>query len=147
MRQTNTNVPSKFGLPEHESVNATTNLPHRDWPHAPVHRLSENGVYFITAATLYKKKLFDTTGKLEVVESMLLSGAKEAGWQIEAWAILSNHYHFVARGDPISIPLGRFLQEFHSKSSIAINKVDGVTNRRIWYNFRDTKLTSHYSYL
>ena len=30
----------------------------KDWPHAPVHRVSEQGTYIVTAATLNKRQLF-----------------------------------------------------------------------------------------
>ena len=70
--------------------------PPKDWPHAPVHRLGANGIYFVTAGTLHKQHLFNTASKLDLIERMLLSLAKTRGWQLEAWAVLANHYHFVA---------------------------------------------------
>src|SRR5882672_7462685 len=94
-----------------------TKLPAKDWPHAPVHRLSENGIYFLTAGTLYKRKLFDTADKRDLLERLLLSLAKEHKWQLEAWAVLANHYHCVARGNPDSTAFGDFLRGLHSKSA------------------------------
>src|SRR5207244_2940770 len=47
--------------------------PAKDWPHAPVHRLSAHGIYFITAGTLHKQHLFDTPAKRDLLERMLLS--------------------------------------------------------------------------
>jgi hypothetical protein len=32
--------------------------PIKDWPHAPVHRLGNDGVFMVTGATLYKQHLF-----------------------------------------------------------------------------------------
>jgi putative transposase len=32
-------------------------------------------------------------------------------------------------------------------SSHDLNELDGVTQRKVWFNFRDTKLTHQYSYL
>ena len=118
-----------------------------DWPHAPVHRLSENGIYFLTAGTLYKTRFFDTEEKRDMLERMLLSLAKAAKWQLEAWAVLNNHYHLVARGNPDSAPFGEFVSALHSKSAIELNKLEGLQGRKIWHNFRDTKLTHQYSYL
>src|SRR5256885_8471199 len=146
MHQHEPNASNSFGLPEPES-GEPAGTPRKDWPHAPVHRLSENGVYFVTAATLYKKQLLDLPQKRDLLETMLLAETKRAGWQLEASVVLSNHYHFVARGDSESMHLGNFLRQFHSKSAIAINKLDAKSDRKIWYNFRDTKLTHQYSYL
>jgi putative transposase len=122
-------------------------LPPKDWPHAPVHRLSEHGIYFVTAGTLHKKRLFDTPAKLDLLERMLLSLAKKCVWQIEAWAVLVNHYHIIARGAPDSAPMQEFLRELHSRSAIELNRMDGVEGRTVWHNFRDTRLTYQYSYL
>ena len=30
----------------------------KDWPHAPVHQLGNDGVFMVTGATLYKQRLF-----------------------------------------------------------------------------------------
>jgi len=49
----------------------------KDWPHAPVHRLSENGIYMVTAGTLHKKRLFDSPTKLDLLERLILSLAKQ----------------------------------------------------------------------
>ena len=121
--------------------------PPKDWPHAPVHRLSEQGIYFITAGTLQKRHLFDTPGKRDLLERMLLSLAKARGWQLEAWAVFANHYHFVARGQPDSTPFREFLRELHSRLAIELNRLDGTAKRTVWHNFRDTRLTYQYSYL
>jgi putative transposase len=122
-------------------------LPPKDWPHAPVHRLTENGIYFVTAGTLHKQHLFDTPAKRDLLERLLLSLAKQHVWQLEAWAVLINHYHFVARGAPDSTPMRAFLRELHSRSAIELNRLDGVEGRTVWFNFWDTKLTYQYSYL
>ena len=140
-------VPRAPALPPGPSVGLSTNPPAKDWPHAPVHRLSENGVYMLTAGTLYKQRLFDTPAKLDLVEGLLLAMAKQSGWQLEAWAVLSNHYHFVARGNPGSVNLGRFIHDFHYESARQLNAVERQPGRRVWYNFRDTRLTHQYSYL
>jgi putative transposase len=134
-------------MPAIPRVDLRSQLPPKDWPHAPVHRLNDNAVYFITAGTLYKKHLFATPEKRDLLERLLLSLAKESGWQLEAWAVLANHYHFVARGNPESINLGEFVHRLHGVSARELNKLDVVTGRQVWFNFRDTKLTHQYSYL
>ena len=64
----------------------------RDWPHAPAHRLGSDGVYIVTAGTLYKEHFFKTPESLNLLESRLLSLARQYQWQLEAWAVFSNHY-------------------------------------------------------
>ena len=104
-------------------------------------------MYFVTAGTLYRKHLFDASGKRDLLERLLLSFAKESGWQLEAWAVFANHYHIVARGNPDSRNLGEFLHDLHGVSARELNKLDSVSDRKVWFNFRDTKLTIQHSYL
>jgi putative transposase len=138
--------PDTFALPV-RLVDRKSQLPPKDWPHAPVHRLADNAVYFVTASTLHKQPLFDTPEKMDLLERLLLSFARQFGWQLEAWAVFANHYHLVARGHPDSRNLGEFLHDLHGVSSRELNKLDGSKGRQVWFNFRNTKLTIQYSYL
>jgi putative transposase len=140
-------APNSFALKPPAKQDLRREAPPKDWPHAPVHRLSEHGIYFVTAGTLHKQHLFDTPAKRDLLERMLLSLARKCVWQLEAWAVLVNHYHCVVRGAPDSAPLREFLRELHSRSAIELNRMDGLEGRTVWYNFRDTRLTYQYSYL
>ena len=119
----------------------------RDWPHAPVHRLDSNGIYMVTAATLQKNHLFADSDKLTLLENGLLSLAKQYQWQLEAWAVFTNHYHFVARRELESASLARLVKHLHADSARKLNRLDGKVGRRVWFNFWDTKLTYERSYL
>jgi putative transposase len=119
----------------------------KDWPHAPVHRLDSAGIFIVTAATLYKKHLFCGAEKLSLLENALLSLAKRYQWQLEAWSIFSNHYHFIGRNYlPLAAP-ERFLNHLHADTARAINRLDGAVGRQVWFNYWDTKLTFERSYL
>ena len=119
----------------------------KDWPHAPVHRLDADGVFMVTGATLYKKHLFKTPNKLSLLENRLLKLAKDYHWQLEAWAVFSNHYHFVARSLPEAGDLGQMLSQLHTETARDLNRLDHTEGREVWYNFWDTKLTFQKSYL
>src|SRR5438876_10528519 len=77
---------SEFPRPAHKTP----------WPHAPLHQLSQNGTYFVTAGTYLKHHHFCGAQRLAVLHRGLLTVAEKFGWQLEAWAVFSNHYHFVA---------------------------------------------------
>ncbi len=139
--------PASFSLKPIVNQDVSREPPPKDWPHAPVHRLSEHGIYIVTAGTLHKARLLNTPRKLNLVERLLLSLSKRHNWQLEAWAVMGNHYHFVARGAPDSTPMSEFLREFHSRSAVELDQADGVEGRKVWYNFWDTRLTHQYSYL
>src|ERR1700729_143292 len=116
-------------LPPVRLADLKSRLPSKDWPHAPVHRLADNAVYFVTAGTLYKKHLFDTPEKRDLLELYLLAFAKQCGWHLEAWAVFANHYHIVARGNPDSRNLGEFLHDLHGVTARELNKCDGLRDR------------------
>jgi putative transposase len=118
-----------------------------DWPHAPVHRLNSDGIYIVTAGTLNKTHLFGDAGKLTFLEQTLLSLAKHHQWQLEAWAVFPNHYHFIARNNHDSASLTKLVRQLHADSAREINRVDGMVGRTVWFNFWDTKLTYERSYL
>ena len=119
----------------------------KDWPHAPVHRITEHGVYMVTASTLYRRRLFKTPEALDMLETLLLSLAKRSGWRLEAWAVFANHYHFVAHNDEDSVSLRDLIRELHSRSAIALNRMHGTPGRKVWFNYWDTRLTYQRSYL
>src|SRR4030095_10106178 len=57
--------------------------------------LDWGGVFIVTAATLHKSHVFQGSQRLELLQTRLLSMAKQYGCQLEAWAVFPNHYHFV----------------------------------------------------
>jgi putative transposase len=84
---------------------------------------------------------------LDLLQDQLLAKAKQYDWQLEAWAVFSNHYHFVAHALGNARTLDRFLTHLHSDTAREINRRDSVTDRQVWFNYWDTKLTFRRSYL
>ena len=120
------------------------------WPHAPVHRLGEAGTYMITAGTYLKEHLFRSPLKLSFLQDRLLQFSAEAGWRLEAWAVFSNHYHFIAQSPALADSaqgLHDLVHRLHNRSSQWLNHEDGTPGRKVWHNFWDTRLTFTNSYL
>jgi putative transposase len=101
----------------------------------------------VTAGTLYKERLLDTKEKLDAHTKLLFDLAQEFGWELQAWAVFANHYHFVGLSPDEGANLGKFLNKLHSCSARSINRLDGVAGRQVWYQFWDTSLTFERSYL
>ncbi len=119
------------------------------WPHAPIHQLSDAGTYFVTVGTYQKEHHFRCSERLDVLQRGVLSVAQQFGWQLEAWACFSNHYHFVGHspdGAETAESLSDMLALFHEKTAKWINHIDRVPGRQVWHNYRDTKLTYQGSY-
>jgi putative transposase len=117
-----------------------------DWPHAPPHRLTERGTYFVTASTYLREHHFRGARRLEVLQRGLLKVAAQYGWDLEAWAVFSNHYHFVAKSPADPGTLADMLSVLHVKLARWVNRLDHTPGRLVWHNFRDTKLTHPTSY-
>jgi len=122
----------------------------RDWPHAPPHRLGAAGIYFVTSRTLERRAHFNTPDRLTWARDHLLELAHKYGWRMEAWVVLNNHFHLVAHSPAAetgAASLRQWLKHFHADTARHINRLDGVTGRQVWHNFRETHLTHQRSYL
>ena len=121
--------------------------PHsKDWPHAPLHRLSGKGTYLVTAGTLHKEHFFRDADLLDLLEAQLLAKAREYHWQLEAWAVFSNHYHFVGHALEDAATLRPFLSHLHADTAREVNRRTGSSGRLVWFNFWETELTYEKSY-
>ncbi|MBX3732160.1 MAG: hypothetical protein KF791_06155 [Verrucomicrobiae bacterium] len=119
------------------------------WPHSPTHQLATGGTFFVTTSTYHKDHYFCGAQRLGVLHRGLLTVARDHGWQLEAWAVFSNHYHFVAHspiGQPTAEDLSRMLKTLHVRTSGWCNRLDRTPGRQVWFNFRETRLTYQKSY-
>jgi len=124
--------------------------PRTPWPHAPPHCLSKAGTYFVTAGTYLRQHHFRGEERLRVFHRGLLTVCDEFGWQPEAWAVFSNHYHLIAHspaGADSAESLGAMLGKLHGKLAVWVNRLDRHPRRKVWHNFRDTRLTFEKSFL
>jgi putative transposase len=128
------------------TVRMTVSQPVLNWPHAPIHRFLEVGTYMVTAGTYRKQLLFDGADRLNYLSTALLTLAQEYGWQMHAWAIFANHYHFVAESEQPDT-LKRFVQYLHSISAKFINRLDSAPGRKVWFQYWDSRITYHKSFL
>ena len=84
-------------------------------------------------------------------QKTLFALAKEFGWTLEAWAILSNHYHLIGhspKGPVGGDSLRDRIQNPPSRPTRELNRRENQPGRtRLWQNFRETCLTHQKSYL
>lgn len=122
-------------------------LEHKPWPHAPSHFFVEQGTYMVTAATYKKEKIFRSDEDLYLLQNYLFELAIKYGWNLEAWAIFPNHYHFIAQSPKNPENLNTFMRHFHSVTAIKINAKHGTKGKQVWYQYRDSKIDFQKSYL
>lgn len=104
-------------------------------------------MYFVTGGTLHKEHFFRDPEALEFLHDLLLTTAEEQGWRLEAWAVFSNHYHFVGHSPQEEAACERLAKVLHKTSASWLNAREGCLGRRVWYSYRQTLLTFEKSYL
>jgi putative transposase len=101
----------------------------------------------VTAGTHEKRHFLNTPDRLDLVLSLLLECAAEFEWQLQAWAVIINHYHFVALSpdDPENLRL--MLGKLHGAIARKLNAEDGTAGRKVFHQYWDTHITFQRSYL
>jgi len=117
-----------------------------DWPHSPLHRLTESGAYMITCGTYLKKHHLNSRLRLDYFQDLLFHTAEEFGWELQAWAILSNHYHLIALSPDDPEKLRTFISKLHTLSAREFNRQDANSGRKVWYQYYESRITWQKSY-
>jgi REP-associated tyrosine transposase len=108
--------------------------------HAPGHWLLEPGLYIVTAGTYQKLPHLHSPVRLDFFVGCLFDYATEFQWSLRAWAVLQNHYHFVAASSrPAN--LRKFLGKLHMKTAKQLNLWDHSPRRKCGFNIGTA--TSH----
>jgi putative transposase len=117
------------------------------WSHSPPHRLTDQGAYMVTSGTYQKAHFLNTPGRLSMFSDLFLDCVAEANWELHAWAILSNHYHFIASSPSSPDTLRPMISKLHTLSARNLNILDGQTGRKVWFQYFDSHITFANSYL
>ncbi|MBU1068288.1 transposase [Myxococcota bacterium] len=121
--------------------------PEQHWPHSPAHWFYHPGIYMVTASTLGKTRFFDTPEKRDLLQELIFSCALEYQWDLEAWAVMSNHYHLVLRSPEDATKFCFLINKVHTLSSKRLNLLDGTPGRRVWFQYWDSRITFESSFL
>jgi putative transposase len=108
--------------------------------------LAEPGAYIVTAGTYLKKPIFCGPQRLEYLCDRLLELAEKYEWQLQAWAVFPNHYHFVALSPAQAASLTSLSRHLHSVTTIQANRWDATPGRKVWFQYWETNLTYPESY-
>ena len=112
------------------------------WHHAPPHLFVPNCPYLITVGTLHKVHYFATQQRREMLQRVILDTFEEYGWQVEAWAVMSNHYHVVGVSPTDVERTSMMFRKIHGNSAPSANELDVTPGRRVWFQDWDTCLNS-----
>ncbi len=116
------------------------------WHHAPLHIFQPGSIYMITGGTLGRRHLFRGRERLRLLESVFFDVITCRDWELRAWALFSNHYHFVGRAPEKDGDIGLLMKHFHSEASKELNRMDAIAGRKVMYQYWDKCLTFEKSY-
>lgn len=117
------------------------------WHHRPAHLFLPNQLYMVTGGTHHKEHFFRDPERLRLLQETLFACAQRSGWELQSWAIFSNHYHFIAQAPEQAETLKPMLQRLHSLTAREVNRLDQAAGRQVWFQYWDTCLTYEKSYL
>lgn len=108
--------------------------------HSPLHLLEKDGTYIVTAGTYQKVHYFHTPERKNLLLNTLFDLASFHHWDLQAWAVLNNHYHFVAvcKNNPQS--LRELLNDLHRETATVINRMDNCAGRKVWYQYWESHI-------
>jgi putative transposase len=85
--------------------------------------------------------------RLDFFQDCLFECASEFGWNLRAWAVFANHYHFVAASPSTPSTLRKFLGKLHMQTAKQLNHRDNTPGRKVWFQFWESHITFERSYL
>ena len=111
-----------------------------------MHRLLEHGTYMITGGTYLKQPFLNETAKRSLVRDLLFEFAEKHNWQLQAWAVMNNHYHFIASSPNTPESLTVLIAQLHEYSAKKLNRMDDSPGRKVWHNYWDSHITHQTSF-
>jgi len=105
--------------------------------HSPPHPIREPGFYFISAACFEHAPILASPGRRSEFEARLISSLQSAKINLDAWVVLSTHYHVLIEVRSFD-QVPPFFQRLHNGTAYEWNREDGCTGRRrVWFHYYD----------
>ena len=122
----------RYMIPRHENQGGLGPAGRKmnDWPHSPVHRLAQARAYMVTCGTYLKRHHFQSPERLRLLCEALQRLAAQYSWNLQAWAVFSNHYHWVGLSPHDPTTPRTFISELHTKTSTALNEATALREGR-----------------
>ena len=101
----------------------------------------------VTGGTYLKQPFLNTPARLSLVRDMIFESAEKYNWRLQAWAVMNNHYHFIATSPDTPDSLAAFISRLHEYSAKKLNRLDNAPRRKVWHNYWDSRITHQTSLL
>jgi putative transposase len=104
--------------------------------HGIPHQVHLPGCFMISAACYEHAPILIDPQRRSEFEDRILSSLKEEEIEIDAWSILTTHYHLLIQ-IPDYAKLPTFIHRLHNGTSYEWNKEDGCRGRKVWFQYFD----------
>jgi putative transposase len=110
--------------------------------HSPPHRVSDRGVYHITAACYrHQPVIGKSPARMAGFAEELVTCLSAHSSAIRAWCVLPNHYHALVAAPDVRVLLSA-LGLLHGRTSYAWNGEDTCRGRQVWCKVADRGMRS-----
>jgi putative transposase len=115
-------------------------------PHNPPHLFIADTLYMVTGSTYKGAHLMKSSERKVEWRNAFHEAARIYQWQIIAWTVLHNHYHAIVRSPEDADNLFKFINSYHKYTARNWNHEDGLSGRKVWWNYWDTCIRSQRHY-
>ncbi len=115
-------------------------------PHGPPHIARVSGCFMISAACYEHAHILSTPQRRNEFQDRILSDLKNSEIGIDAWVILSNHYHLLIQ-TPAYDRIPAFIHRLHNGTSFEWNREDECSGKRkVWFQYFDRFIEAESQY-
>jgi putative transposase len=114
-------------------------------PHQPPHPIREERYYLLSAACFEHRGHLHTPERRQTVLDMHFEQFIEHGMVVQAWVVLTNHYHLLVHVTEFEI-LGKIFGQVHGRTSHVWNTEELTRGRKVWYRYSDRAIRSERHY-
>jgi len=114
-------------------------------PHAPLHGMRDELLYFITAACYEHRRHMNSIARRKQVLDLLFEHFISRGMELRAWIVLPNHYHLLVYTDDFNV-IGKAIRRVHGATARFWNIEDDAIGRKVWYRYADRAIRSERHY-
>lgn len=117
----------------------------------PAHELphfsdGQTGIFFVTGTNFEHANIIGQSEKrMDDFSQRILSIIDDANFQLHAYCVMPNHYHFLAEGHDSKI-LRRAMGKLHGRTSRWWNVEDGKLGRKVWFRVFDRLISTNRQY-
>jgi putative transposase len=114
-------------------------------PHQPPPPVREARYFLLSGACFEHRHHLNTPERRQTVLDHHFEQFIEQGMAIQAWVVLTNHYHLLVDVNDFDA-LGKIFSLVHGRTAFAWNLEENAQGRKVWYRYSDRAIRSERHY-